>query len=60
MKQDLAAEAMKAAPPVAVVTANTVAGMTLNDYVALATIAYVVLQAAYLCWKWYKEHKASK
>lgn len=32
-------------------------GMTLNEWVAVATIAYFVMQMAYLAWKWRKEAK---
>ena len=38
-KSDLASEAIKAAPPVAITTAVTIGGLTLNEWVAIATIA---------------------
>lgn len=34
--------------------------MTLNQWVALCTIGYIVLQAAYLARKWWREEKESK
>ena len=53
-KTDLAAEATKAAFPVGV-SAFTLAGVSLNDLVMLATLGYIALQAAYLLWKWYRQ-----
>lgn len=47
-------EAAKGAPAVAGAFYSAV---TLNEVVALATLAYVALQAAYLVWKWRKEYK---
>ena len=52
-KSDLASEAIKAAPPVAITTAVTVGGLTLNEWVAIATLLYIVLQSGWLVWKWY-------
>lgn len=46
--------AAKLAPPAAVVTAAA-NGYTLQDWVGIATLAYIVLQAAYLAWKWWRE-----
>lgn len=53
-KTDLAAEATKAAFPAGVSLA-TLAGVSLHDLVMLATLVYIVLQAAYLLWKWYRQ-----
>lgn len=57
MRQEIAQEAMKATPPVAVALAGHFAGMTLQDWVLIATLVYVVLQAGHLLWKWYREIK---
>lgn len=54
LKIDLASEAQKAAPPLAVVAVQHVSSMTLNDWVMIATLAYIFLQAAWLLWKWYR------
>ena len=51
--QDAANEAAKAIPPVAVVAA-TASGMTLNDWVLVVTLIYLVLQIAHLLFKWYR------
>ena len=49
-----AIEAAKAAPAVAGAAA---AGITLNHWVALATVVYIVLQALYLARKWWREER---
>lgn len=54
MKTEIATEAAKGAPAVAGALA---AAMTLNQWVALATGVYIVIQAAYLVRKWYREEK---
>lgn len=59
MKIEVAQQTAYSAPPV-VATGAVLAGLTLNEWVATATIAYIVLQAAYLGWKWYQEYKAKK
>jgi uncharacterized membrane protein len=59
-KSDLASEAIKAAPPVAITTAVTVGGLTLNEWVAIATLLYIVLQSGWLVWKWYHAIKDKK
>jgi hypothetical protein len=55
--QDTMVAAMKAAPPVAVTSAHWLFGLTLNDWVAIFTIVYVLLQTAlliynFLCGWW--------
>lgn len=60
MKQETIIEAARATP--AIVGAAT-ATVTLNDMVALVTIVYVLMQAAYLVYKWrneVKKHRAGK
>lgn len=47
-------EAAKAAPAVAGATASS---LTLNEWVAIATGCYVLIQAAYLLRKWYVEER---
>lgn len=44
--RDIVSATARAVPPV------TVAYITLNEWVAIASIAYVALQAAYLIWRW--------
>jgi len=47
--QDIIIEAVKAAPAV------TMSVLTLNNAVAIVTIIFIVLQAAYLMRKWMRE-----
>lgn len=51
------AEVAKALPAVG---GAAYSAITLNTLVALATLIYIVLQAAYLGWKWYGEYKAKQ
>jgi 4-hydroxybenzoate polyprenyltransferase len=54
MKTDVSAESGKSA--LALIGAAT-ASLTLNQWVAIATGIYVVIQVAYLIRKWYREEK---
>lgn len=49
---DLTTATMRTVPPA------TVWVFTLNEWVAIAAIAYTVLQAAHLLWKWTRELRA--
>ena len=51
-KIDIVTESAKSAPPVAITAASGLLGLTLHDWVAIATIAYIVLQTGWLLWKW--------
>ena len=57
MKQEIVAEATKSTPPVLLSVAATVGGLTLNEWMAIATIFYIALQAGFLIWKWWKEYR---
>ncbi len=50
--QDIAIELVKASPGLAMT------GLTLDKYVALATLVFIVLQTAYLIRKWWREETA--
>lgn len=54
MKTEFATEAMKGTPAVA---GAATAMLTLNQWVALGTGIYIVIQAAYLLRKWWREEK---
>lgn len=54
-KADVASEAFKAAPPVTVASLSF-AGVSLNDLVLVATLIYIVLQASFLLYRWYRIH----
>ena len=47
---EVATEAAKSVPPV------TVAAVTLNDALVIASLAYVALQAAFLVYRWWRIH----
>lgn len=49
----------KSAPPVTI-SALSVAGVGLQDWVFILTAGYIVLQGAYLLWKWVRELRAKK
>lgn len=53
-KVQAAIEAAKAAPAVAGAAAS---GLTLNEWVAIATGMYIFIQAAYLLRKWWREER---
>lgn len=55
MRGDVTQEGLKSAPAVTVTAWAFINGMTLEKWLALTTLVYVVIQAAYLIWKWYRE-----
>lgn len=57
--RDIANAGLKTAPPVAVSLAARIAHLSLADWVAVATLIYVVLQSAHLLWKWFREWRDS-
>ena len=59
MKTELAQQTAYASPPLAA-TGAILVGLTLNEWVAAATIVYIVMQAIYLGWKWHQEWKAKQ
>ena len=60
LKTEAATQGAYATPPLLVTAADQLGAISVNSYVAIATLVYVVMQAAYLGWKWYKEYKATK
>lgn len=58
-KTDIAAEAAKATPPVTVAGA-TLAGVTVHDLILWATLLYLVLQIAFLLYRWGRIHFGKK
>lgn len=54
-KADIADTAMKAAPPVAV-SGAAAAGVQVNDLVFWATLFWILLQSAFLIYKWKRLH----
>lgn len=54
MKQEVISQAERAAPAL---VGGVLFGLTLNEWVGICTIGYIVLQAAYLMRKWWREEK---
>lgn len=55
-KHDGGVQALNATPSLAAVGA-TVAGLHVNDWLAICGIVFIVLQAAYLIWRWRRDAK---
>lgn len=53
---DIASAAVQTIPSVVVVTKYAL-GMPIQDWLAVSGIAFILLQAAYLVWKWRREAK---
>lgn len=51
--QDVATGGLKAAPPVAV-SGAIVAGMTVNDWITILTLSYIILQIGLLLPKYWR------
>ncbi|MDT0137292.1 hypothetical protein [Acidovorax sp. PRC11] len=52
MLKDIAGEAAKVSPPIAVVGTSIAKDWTINHTVAALTIVYLLLQIAWLVWRW--------
>lgn len=53
---DVGMAVAKLSPPAAAM----LFGFTLNEWVAIATLIYIALQAFYLAWKWAREWRAGR
>lgn len=60
VKQEIAKEAINAAPPVTITGWAWFHGVSVSELVGWATLAYIVLQAAYLVWKWVRQIRRGK
>lgn len=56
-KQDIAVAVVHTTPGAASAGAARLGGLPLSDWAVIATIGFVVLQAAYLIWKWRRDYK---
>jgi hypothetical protein len=56
VKQETTSQIVHAIPSASVIGA-TILGLSLPDWAAIFAIAFVVLQAVYLVWKWVREIK---
>ena len=57
--QAVESAAAKVAAP-AMVVAASVGGLSVAEWMYIATIAYVVIQSGYLLWKWRREWLAGR
>jgi len=57
MNPDITTQAAKSAPPVLVSLIAFVAELSLNNVIGAVTLLYLLLQVAYLLWKWRNERK---
>jgi len=51
-RSEVIAESLRASPPVAAVATMTAGGVSLQDWVLITTLVYIVLQIAYLLFRW--------
>lgn len=58
--ESIAVAAVKVAPPAIVTGATMILGLTLNEWVAIATLIYVVLQTFFLVKDRIKKNKAKR
>lgn len=54
-KHDLATAAYQATPGAAAAGGARMVGLPLSDWLVVASIAFVALQAGYLIWKWRRD-----
>lgn len=59
LTKEAAVQGAAGTPPVVVSTAAIIGGLTLQEWVLAATLIYVVVQCAYLLWKWWREWRKS-
>ena len=56
-KHDIANAAYQAAPGAGAAAGSRALGLPLSDWLVLASIAFVALQAGYLVWKWRRDSR---
>lgn len=54
-KREVVGAALQATPGVAVGGGASVAGLPLSDWLVVASLGFVFLQAAHLVWKWRRD-----
>ncbi len=60
LKQELVSQGVNAVPSALILWCTAIMSITLNQWTAIAGIGYIVLQGAYLIWKWVREARAPK
>lgn len=56
-KQDLVGAGIHTAPGASAGGAFKLSGLPLSEWLVIASIAFVILQALYLIWKWRRDYK---
>lgn len=59
-KQDLVSAAWSASPGAAAMSVSKVWGLPLSEWLVVASIAFIALQALYLIWKWRRDYVAAR
>lgn len=59
LMNEVGAAAAKLSPAAAVATVSA-SGWSLQEWVYVVTIAYVIMQGAHLGWKWLREWRAAR
>lgn len=59
-KQDIADAAWQAAPSAGAAAGSRALGLPLSDWLVLASIVFVILQAAHLIWKWRRDSRRER
>lgn len=59
-KQDIADAAWQAAPSAGAAAGSRAMGLPLSDWLVLASIAFVLLQAGHLVWKWRRDSRRER
>jgi len=54
-KHEVIAQAMQSTPSITAATATVLLGVTVSEWLGIVSIGFIVLQAAYLVWKWRRE-----
>ncbi|MCW8199304.1 hypothetical protein D8B23_12930 [Verminephrobacter aporrectodeae subsp. tuberculatae] len=60
MIKDVATEGAKAVPPLTLVSIAPTLGPVLNVVLTTVTILYVILQSAWLLWRWRREARSGQ
>lgn len=57
MNTELTSEILKASPPIGVVATGWLAEIPITPIVGIVTVLYIILQSAYLIWRWRRQSK---
>ncbi len=56
-KQDIASAAIQAAPGAGAATGATYGSLPAADWLVLFSVLFIILQGAYLVWKWRRDYR---